>query len=252
MLPSPGGVVEAGSTTASAERSELSNGRRGVVGVTDEDRARDRAVALPHEPDASPPHRAEASGDPAAAEPVSPWRRRSRRVAYENAWIRVFHDEVTRPDGADGIYGVVHFHGHAVGVVALDEAGRILLVGQFRYTLDRYSWELPEGGVPEPEDLLEGARRELAEETGYAARDWRELVRLHLSNSVTDESGALYVAEGLVPGEASPEGTEDLSLRWVTLDEALALIDDGTITDAMTQIGILRYALDIRSPKGRG
>ncbi len=182
----------------------------------------------------------EASGDRSD----SPWRRHSRRIAYENAWIRVFHDEVTRPDGEPGVYGVVHFHGRAVGVVALDPAGRILLVGQYRYTLDRYSWELPEGGVPEPEDLLEGARRELAEETGYSARRWRELVRLHLSNSVTDESGALYVAEDLEQGEARPEGTEQLSLRWVGLEEALALIDDGTITDAMTQIGILRHALE--------
>ena len=180
-------------------------------------------------------------------ESLGPWRRRSRTVAYENAWIRVFHDEVTRPDGEAGVYGVVHFHGRAVGVIALDDDGRILLVGQYRYTLDRYSWELPEGGVPEPEDLLEGAHRELAEETGYRAGSWRELVRLHLSNSVTDESGALYVAEGLVSGEARPDGSEELSLRWVTLDEALALIDDGTITDAMTQIGILRHALERRS-----
>lgn len=184
-------------------------------------------------------------------EGASSWRRRSRRVAYENAWIRVLHDEVTRPDGEPGIYGVVHFHGRAVGIVALDDDGRILLVGQYRYTLDRYSWELPEGGVPEDEDLLEGARRELAEETGYEALRWRELVRLHLSNSVTDESGTLYVAEGLVPGEARPEGTEELATRWVTLGEALTLIDDGTITDAMTQIGILRHALE-RGPLAPG
>jgi 8-oxo-dGTP pyrophosphatase MutT (NUDIX family) len=188
-----------------------------------------------------------------AGEPIegaSSWRRRSRRVAYENAWIRVFHDEVTRPDGEPGIYGVVHFRGRAVGVVALDDEERILLVGQYRYTLDRYSWELPEGGVPEHEDLLEGARRELSEETGYEASRWRELARLHLSNSVTDESGTLYVAEGLVPGEARPEGTEELATRWVTLAEALELIDDGTITDAMTQIGILRHALERRAQGG--
>lgn len=219
--------------------------------MSDEDAVGDRQPGPPGRP-ATPPRPSGAPDEPAVSgEAASPWLRHSRRVAYENAWIRVFHDEVTRPDGAPGIYGVVHFHGRAVGVVALDEAERILLVGQYRYTLDRYSWELPEGGVPEPEDLLEGARRELAEETGYEARRWRELVRLHLSNSVTDESGALYVAEDLVPGEASPDGTEELSLRWVTLDEAVALIDDGTITDAMTQIGILRHALEVRLRRER-
>ncbi len=173
----------------------------------------------------------------------SPWVRLERRTAYENAWIRVVHDEVTRPDGLPGVYGVVQFRNLAVGIVAADDAGRILLVGQFRYTLDAWSWELPEGGVPIDEDPLEGARRELAEETGYRATTWRELVRFHTSNSVTDESGVLYLATGLRPGRAEPEGTEELELRWVDLDEALAMIDAGEITDAITQIGLLRYAL---------
>jgi 8-oxo-dGTP pyrophosphatase MutT (NUDIX family) len=185
--------------------------------------------------------------DPAPPEIANPWRRRSRRVAYENAWIRVLHDEVTRPDGRPGIYGVVHFRTRAVGVVALDQEQRILLVGQYRYTLDRYSWELPEGGVPDGEDLLDGARRELAEETGFSAERWRLLIpAVHLSNSVTDESGALYIAEGLTPGRARPEGTEQLALRWVTLDEAVRLVDAGAITDSMTQVAILRYALGRR------
>jgi hypothetical protein len=96
----------------------------------------------------------------------NPWVRRSRRSVYRNPRIEVFHDEVVRPDGSDGIYGVVHFHERAVGVVAIGDDGCILLVGQFRYTLGRYSWEIPEGGVSPNEDLLDGARRELAEETG--------------------------------------------------------------------------------------
>ncbi len=177
-------------------------------------------------------------------ETTSPWRRHDRQVVYENPWIRVLHDDVTRPDGSPGIYGVVHFHGRAVGVVAVDEAGRVLLVGQYRYTLDRYSWELPEGGVPEGEDLLEGARRELAEETGYRAAEWRELGRLDLSNSVTDETGVLYVAEGLTAGAPQPDATERLSMRWVSLEEALDLVDAGVITDSMTQIGLMRVALE--------
>ena len=175
----------------------------------------------------------------------NPWTRNSRRQVYENPWIVVYHDEVTRPDGSRGDYGVVHFRGAAVGVVALDEAGRVLLVGQWRYTLDRFSWEIPEGGVPAGESMLDGARRELAEETGYRARDWRELVRFATSNSSTDEEGALYVATGLEPGEASLDGSEsDLVCRWVTLDEAVAMVDRGEITDAMSQIGLLRVALD--------
>jgi 8-oxo-dGTP pyrophosphatase MutT (NUDIX family) len=171
------------------------------------------------------------------------WIRHSRRVAYDNSWIEVLHDEVTRPDGDPGIYGVVHFKSRAVGIVAIADDGRILLVGQDRYTLGEYSWEIPEGGVPFDEDLQAGAQRELAEETGFRAAEWRELLRIHTSNSVTDEAGVVYVATGLVAGEAAPEGTERIELRWVSLSEALAMIDEGGITDAMSQVGLLRHAL---------
>jgi len=173
-----------------------------------------------------------------------PWIRHSRRVAYENAWITIWHDEVTRPDGAPGVYGVVHFANLAAGVLAIDDRDRVLLVGQHRYALDVYSWEIPEGGVPFDEDPLEGAIRELAEETGYRASSWRELFRFHTSNSVTDEWGVLYIASGLTAGEPDPEGSERIDLRWVSLDEAIAMIDDGGITDAISQIGLLRTALE--------
>src|SRR5690348_9955030 len=118
--------------------------------------------------------------DDSAAPPtvVGPWRRRRRRKAYANPWMTIWHDEVDRPDGSDGIYGIVHFENRAVGVVVLDDADRVLLVGQHRYALDAYSWELPEGGVPEEEDLLEGAIRELREETGVEADEWRSLCRV--------------------------------------------------------------------------
>jgi 8-oxo-dGTP pyrophosphatase MutT (NUDIX family) len=172
----------------------------------------------------------------------NPWRRVASRVAYENPWIRVEHDDVVRPDGEPGIYGVVRFRNAAVGIVALDAEGRVLLVGQWRYALGRFSWEIPEGGVPLGAPLLGGAQRELAEETGYQAAEWRQLLRLALSNSVTDEEGAIYLATGLTAGEASPEGTEELSVRWVPLAEAVAMVDRGDIDDAMTQLGILRVA----------
>ena len=144
---------------------------------------------------------------------MGPWRRRTRALAYANPWIEVFHDEVDRPDGSEGIYGVVHFRSAAVGVVAVADDGRLLLVGQHRYSLDEYSWEIPEGGVGEGESLVDGARRELQEETGFDATDWRQLCRITVSNSVTDERGAIFLANGLVAGAASPDPTEDLAVR---------------------------------------
>ena len=175
--------------------------------------------------------------------PVGPWRRLARRVAYANPWITVWHDDVLRPDGSPGIYGLVHFEGLAAGIVAIDDDDRLLLVGQHRYTLDAYSWEIPEGGVAVGEDPLEGARRELREETGVTATSWRELGRLHLSNSVSYEAGGLYLATGLGRAEAAPEPTEELVVRWVSFAEALAMTLDGRITDAMAIMGIQRVAL---------
>ncbi|MGH2511821.1 MAG: NUDIX domain-containing protein [Candidatus Limnocylindrales bacterium] len=179
----------------------------------------------------------------------SPWRRHTRRLAYENAWLRVFHDEVVRPDGEAGIYGVVHFRNHAVAIVAIDSADRVILVGQWRYTLDAYSWEVPEGGVPAGEEPLDGARRELREETGLSAGHWREVARIAVSNSVTDELGSIFLATELEPGAASPEGTEQLRIRWVLFEAALAMIDAGQITDLLTiaaleRVGRLRRAAD--------
>jgi 8-oxo-dGTP pyrophosphatase MutT (NUDIX family) len=173
----------------------------------------------------------------------NPWRRLSRRVAYENPWIRVDEDQVIRPDGKAGIYGVVHFKNRAVGVVPLDEQDRVLLVGQYRYTLEQYSWEIPEGGVPLDEDPLSGAQRELMEETGYTAAKWLELGRAYLSNSVSDEHAIYFLAEELIPGTPRPEGTERLSLRWVTFPEVLAMVERGEITDALSIIAIQRVAL---------
>jgi 8-oxo-dGTP pyrophosphatase MutT (NUDIX family) len=173
-----------------------------------------------------------------------PWTRRSRRVAYENAWITIWHDEVTRPDGQPGIYGVVHFANLAVAVLALDEDDRVLLVGQHRYALDLYSWEVPEGGVPFDEAPVDGARRELREETGVEAATWRELARSHLSNSVSDELAIVFLATDLTAGVAAPDGTEALDVRWVPFEETLAMTLDGRITDALTVLAVQRFALD--------
>jgi 8-oxo-dGTP pyrophosphatase MutT (NUDIX family) len=178
-------------------------------------------------------------------EPVitGPWTRRTRRVAYENPWITIWHDEVIRPDGEAGIYGVVHFANLAVGVLALDDADRVLLVGQHRYALDRYSWEIPEGGVPAGESALDGARRELREETGIEATDWVEMSRSHLSNSVSDEEAVAFLATGLSHGVATPDGTESLVVRWVPFDEVVAMTLDGRISDALTILAVHRAAI---------
>ena len=172
-----------------------------------------------------------------------PWTRRSRRVAYENAWVTIWHDEVIRPDGSPGVYGVVHFANLAAGVLVIDDRDQVLLVGQHRYPLDEYSWEIPEGGVPAGETGVDGARRELREETGVEAAEWREIGRVHLSNSVSDELAVLFLATGLTHGVATPDATEDLAIRWLPFDEVLAMTLDGRITDAMTVIAVERLAL---------
>jgi 8-oxo-dGTP pyrophosphatase MutT (NUDIX family) len=175
---------------------------------------------------------------------VGPWRRCARRVAYQNPWLTVWHDDVVRPDGSPGVYGVVHFASLAVGIVALDADDRVVLVGQHRYPLDIYSWEIPEGGVPAGEDPLDGAKRELLEETGVVAASWREIGRFHLSNSVTDEAGILYLATDLAQEAAAPEATEELAVRWVPFEKALAMTLDGRISDAMAIMGIQRLAIE--------
>jgi 8-oxo-dGTP pyrophosphatase MutT (NUDIX family) len=175
---------------------------------------------------------------------ANPWRRLARRVVYENPWISVLHDDVVRPDGQPGIYGVVHFQHRAIGVVPLDAQDRVLLVGQFRYPLDRYSWEIPEGGGRFDEEPEESARRELAEETGLRGGTWRELCRADLSNSATDEVMITYVATDLAEGPAAPDGTEQLALRWVPFAETLAMIGRGEIRDAITILALQALALE--------
>lgn len=151
-------------------------------------------------------------------------------------------DRVLRPDGTPGIYGVVQFKNRAVGVLAYEE-GDIYLVGQFRYTLNQYSWEIPEGGCPEDEDPLDAAKRELQEETGFTASNWELLGTSHLSNSVSDELALWYLATDLTPGERKPEGTEELEVRRVRVDEALRMVLSGYITDAISMMAILQFAL---------
>lgn len=171
------------------------------------------------------------------------WIRLSSKTVYENPWIRVCHEEVKTPSGTDGIYGVVHFKGTAVGVVPIDDEGNTWLVRQSRYTLNDFTWEIPEGGAGEGELPLECAKRELLEEVGLYASNWTELMRVHTSNSVTDEVGVVYVAEGLKPGKQNLDSSEDIELKKISLQGAVDMALKGEITDAISVAALLRLAL---------
>lgn len=169
----------------------------------------------------------------------NPWTTLSEKTAYENPWIRVSHREVLNPNGNPGIYGVVHFKNLAISIVPVDKDGNTWLVGQYRYTLNEYSWEVPEGGGPMEDEPLESAKRELLEETGITADTWTEVGPLALSNSVTDERGVVFLAEDLHFGEAEPEDTEELLIKKVPLEEAVNMAMNGEITDVLAVASLL-------------
>lgn len=172
----------------------------------------------------------------------NPWTKVSSKPVYDNPWISIREDQIINPAGNKGIYGVVSFKNKAIGVVPVDDEGYLYLVGQFRYTLDAYSWEIPEGGGPQGEEPIETAKRELQEETGLIAHEWTDLGSIHTSNSVTDEVGYLFMARKLVQGESAPEETEELNVRRVHLKEAVEMVMNSTITDSLSIAGILKAA----------
>ena len=172
----------------------------------------------------------------------NPWTTINSRVAYDNPWIRVREDQVINPSGGPGIYGVVEYKNRAVGVIPLDEAGHTWLVGQWRFPLGEYSWELPMGGAPRDESPEAAALRELKEETGLCAAHLRQILKIHTSNSVTDEEGYVFLAEGLTAGEPDFDETEQLEIRRLPFTEALAMAMDGRITDGISIAGILALA----------
>jgi 8-oxo-dGTP pyrophosphatase MutT (NUDIX family) len=169
-----------------------------------------------------------------------PWRRHAERVVYDNPWIRVSEYDAEAPTGARTIYGVVGFKNLAVGVLPVFDDGTVVLVGQHRFPARDYSWEIPEGGVALDEDVLDGARRELKEETGLQAREWREVLSFQLSNSVTDERGVGLIATGLSQAEAEPDETEALALVRIPFREALDQAMAGRIWDLLTLAVLLR------------
>ncbi|MFZ2905483.1 MAG: NUDIX hydrolase [Cyclobacteriaceae bacterium] len=174
---------------------------------------------------------------------VNPWKSLSEKQIYTNPWITVEEHQVLNPAGGKGIYGKVHFKNKAIGIVPLDNEGNTWLVGQYRYTLNEYSWEIPEGGGPIGTDPLEAAKRELLEETGITAQSWKLMMRIHTSNSVTDEEGFVFLAESLTFGESQLEETEaDLIVKKMPFTDALEMVLTGKITDSLSVAGILHVA----------
>jgi 8-oxo-dGTP pyrophosphatase MutT (NUDIX family) len=174
---------------------------------------------------------------------MNPWTIISERKMYDNAWIDVTEFDVINPNGGKGIYGKVHFKKIAVGALALDADLNTYLVGQYRFPLDQYSWEIPEGGVEQNEDPLVAMKRELLEEAGLIAGAWREILTMHLSNSVSDELAILYLATQLQKREASPEDTEQLAIKKIPFAEAYNMVEDGLITDSISVAAIQKVKL---------
>ncbi len=176
-------------------------------------------------------------------ETENPWKTLDSQVKYSNNWIEVTEHDVLNPAGGSGIYGTVHFKNLAIGILPLDADLNTWLVGQYRYPLKAYSWEIPEGGGPLQDDPLASAKRELLEETGLQARNWQEIQRMHLSNSVSDELSILYLATDLTEGLPMPEETEQLMLKKVSFNEAYQMVLNGEITDSMSVAAILKVKL---------
>ena len=174
----------------------------------------------------------------------NPWKITSWRPVYENNWISVTEFDVINPGGRPGIYGKVHFKNIAVGVLPLDDRLNTYLVGQYRFPLDAYSWEIPEGGSESSDPLL-AAKRELLEETGLVAAEWVPILAMHLSNSVSDEYALVYLARKLEQSMAMPEDTEKLTVKKLPFEDAYQMVEKGSITDAISVAAILKLKLMI-------
>ncbi len=174
---------------------------------------------------------------------INPWQTLSSQKIYDNPWIGITEHQVINPSGGNGIYGEVHFKNFAIGIIAIDTDDQIFMVGQYRFPLKQYSWELPEGGGPLNEDPLDSAKRELLEETGLVAKEWKEVLRMHLSNSVSDELGILYLANNFEQFAPQPEETEQLEVKKLPFEDAYQMVIKGEITDSLTVAGVLRVKL---------
>ena len=172
-----------------------------------------------------------------------PWTTLKEELRYETPWISVSHHEILDPSGQQGIYGVVHFKNLAIGVVPLDADLNTWIVGQYRYPVRAYSWEIPEGGGKRNIPPQASAERELREEAGIVASRWAEILRMDLSNSASDEEVVLYVAQGLTFFEPEPDHNEELVLRKLPFAELYAMVTRGEVRDSLTVAAVLRVQL---------
>ena len=182
---------------------------------------------------------------------LNPWRTLASSLKYGNRWFSVREDDVIRPDGQRGTYSVVSAERIATGIVPLWPDDSVTLVGQFRYAVNEYSWEIPEGGGPFDVDPLETAKRELQEEAGLAAGTWQFLGRVHTSNCFVNEVCHVYLATDLSEVGARPDPEEVLQAQRVPFDRAIEMTRDGSITDAITIAGLFWARLKRSRAAGR-
>ena len=173
----------------------------------------------------------------------NPWTTLSSEEIYNSPWIGLTKHDVLNPNGNPGTYSVVHFKNLAIGILPLDEEYNTWIVGQYRYPIDQYSWEIPEGGGHRDVLPLESAKRELHEETGIRAEKWIKIQEMHLSNSASDEFCILYIARGLSFGEAEPEDDEQLELKKLPFEELYKMVVNGDVTDSLTVTAVLKTKL---------
>jgi len=173
----------------------------------------------------------------------NPWKTIKSQVTYDNDWIKVTENQTINSAGGDGVYGVVHFKNIAIGIIPLDEDYNTWLIGQYRYPLKAYSWEICEGGGLHKNDTLDSAKRELHEELGIKAEKWTNIMDVHLSNSVSDEKGVIYIAKGLSFHPPEPEEGEVLQIKKMPFSTVFQMVMDGELTDSLTIAGVLKTKL---------
>ena len=170
----------------------------------------------------------------------NPWQKLDEEVKYDNSWIKVTHSNVINPSGSRGIYGSIHFKNWAIGIIPIDKNFNTWLVGQYRYPIQKYTWEIPEGGGPIGVSTLETAKRELSEECCLKANKWTKIQTFHLSNSVSDEYGEIFLAQDLKEFENHPDPEESLVIKKLPLEKVFQMIFEGDITDSISVMGIYK------------
>lgn len=179
----------------------------------------------------------------------NPWQILASKKIYENPWVRIDEHDVVQPKGGKGIYSVVHFQNLAIAVLPLDENYNTWIVGQWRFPVDEFSWEIPEGGGDPNVDPIESARRELQEEAGIIAGEFIKIQEVHLSNSATDELGIIYIARNLSFTTSSPEETEELQLKKIPFEKLYQMVMDGKIKDGLTIMAVMKTKLLMQQGK---